>query len=307
MNEITLVTAFFDIGRKDFKAIPRSNDTYIEYFKFWARIQNTLIVYTEERYKEQIFHIRNEFGLADRTIIITINDLYAIEPKIYKNMKLISESEWFISFRLMPRATSNNPEYSYLVFLKTWFLADAVKRKLISNQVAWIDFGYNHGGTLYTEPKDFEFTWEYPFSDKIHIFYYKKIDTKPIFETVRRLNDCIMGGLIILPRHLAGELWKLNRRSMIILNKVGFSDDDQLLLLMSYRERPQIFELHKSDWFLPLKEYGGEHLSTRHYNKNRRLTFLRDLYINLLNQLKKRRLIRAYLKRNYKNLMYKDD
>ena len=32
---------------------------------------------------------------------------------------------------------------------------------------------------------------------------------------------------------------------------------------MAYRERPDIFEIHKSDWFMPLKEHGGYHLTTK--------------------------------------------
>ena len=33
-NELTIVTSFFDIGRKDFKEFSRSNEQYLEYFKF---------------------------------------------------------------------------------------------------------------------------------------------------------------------------------------------------------------------------------------------------------------------------------
>ena len=45
MTEITLVTAFFDIGRSSFPIYARSNDRFFDYFYFWARIQNDLIVY----------------------------------------------------------------------------------------------------------------------------------------------------------------------------------------------------------------------------------------------------------------------
>ena len=32
--------------------------------------------------------------------------------------------------------------------------------------VAWIDFGYNHGGEYYINPEDFNFEWKYNFSNK---------------------------------------------------------------------------------------------------------------------------------------------
>ena len=41
-NEISIVTWFFDIGRKDWKGFERDNNTYANYFKFWARLNNCL-------------------------------------------------------------------------------------------------------------------------------------------------------------------------------------------------------------------------------------------------------------------------
>ena len=48
MTENTLVSAFFSIGRENFKEIPRTNNQYIEYFKRWARIKNDLIFFCED-------------------------------------------------------------------------------------------------------------------------------------------------------------------------------------------------------------------------------------------------------------------
>lgn len=40
-KEITIVTAFFDIDRSNWQGeMQRSNDKYVEFFKFWARIKN---------------------------------------------------------------------------------------------------------------------------------------------------------------------------------------------------------------------------------------------------------------------------
>ena len=49
MEEITLVTDFFDIGRGQDKNkdLRRTAQRYFDEFKRWARIQNTLVVYTD--------------------------------------------------------------------------------------------------------------------------------------------------------------------------------------------------------------------------------------------------------------------
>lgn len=307
MNEnITLITAFFDIGREGFKAIPRSNKKYLEYFKYWARMKNHLIVYTSKQYEAPIKGIRENFGLGELTTIIVIDSIENIDANILRQMRNVSKNGWFIDFRMLPNATSNIAEYSYLMLLKTWFLQDAVSRGIVSRTIAWIDFGFNHGGDLYTHPEDFDFEWNYTFSRKIHLYYYQKLDEKPIFEIVRRLCDCFMGCFYVLPCELAGELWKLTRDAMTTLLDVGLIDDDQLLLLMAYRKRPELFEVEKSDWFLPLKEHGATHLRT----KSTVITswWKKPLVwrANLIRRARKRKVCKAYCNVTFNNLFNKE-
>lgn len=54
MSELTIVTAFFDIGRKNLKDAPRSNQKYAEFFKFWARIKNKIVVYTDSAMAKEV-------------------------------------------------------------------------------------------------------------------------------------------------------------------------------------------------------------------------------------------------------------
>lgn len=302
MKEISLVTAFYNIGREHFKAIPRTNDTYMNNFKFWCRLKNNLVVYTDSHHAEIIHNIREGYGLADKTTIVKIDKIDEIEPEIFKRMHAINENNWFEDFRILPNATSNIPDYSYLMMLKNWFLKDAVEKKIVSDTVAWIDFGFNHGGDLYTVPEEFDFCWKYDFSNKIHLFYYGELDKKPVFEIVRRLCDCFMGCLYILPDYYCNELWKLTRMSMMELNDMGLYDDDQLLLLMAYRKRPDIFEVHKSKWFMPLKEYGGSHLTIK---VNKELKGIKYTVSKLSSSLdiKKKALKNSYI--TYKNLTSK--
>jgi protein YibB len=300
MEPITLVTAFFDIGRKNYLRLSRDNSKYLNNFKFWARIKNNLIIYTSKDFSDEIMNIRKSFDLGDKTKIVIIDDLKNIEPDILNSMSNVSSNKYFLDFRLLRNATSNIPQYSYLMLLKTWFVNDAVKRELTSEKIAWIDFGFNHGGSLYTHPEDFDFEWNFNFEEKIHLFYYKSIDKKPIFETVRRLNDSIMGCLIYIPKKYASTLWNLNKESMKALNKVGLSDDDQLIQLMSLREKPEIFSLYESDWFLPLKQYGGTHLRTKILKK-------KFILLLLLSKIRlkflKRKKVLEYIKITKKNLL----
>lgn len=303
-SEITLVTAFFNIGRENFKAIPRSDNKYINDFKNWARLENKLIVYTQPEMEASVYAIRESYGLRDKTIVITIDNIFSIEPEIYQQMRKVAHNQWFIDYRILPNATSNIPEYSYLMLLKSYFLQDAVKRGLTCDQVAWIDFGFNHGGDLYVNPEEFSFEWRYAFSHHIQYFYYIKYDEKPIFEIVRRLCDCIMGCLIVAPADLCENMWQLNRQSMQTLLDVGLIDDDQLIHLMSYRKSPELFKLTKSEWFLPLKEYGGDKLVT--LNSNTEHGTFGNFARNVKKAILKRKRAYKNARTLYKNLVKND-
>ena len=274
MNEITLVTAFLDIGRKDYKRYPRSNDDYLEYFSVWARMNNKVIVYTNSDMAKKVIEVRRKYGLESKTIIVEVNDETKIEKELYDKMHLISQNDEFLNFRFIHDALSNNAKYDYVMLLKYWCLKDAVQKGYANGMVAWIDFGFNHGDKCYINPEEFNFTWKTNLnSQKIHLFSLHELDDTPIFKHVMKLDDSLMGAPIILPDFLCDKFWNLVKLSMKSLIRVGFIDDDQLLILMAYRENKELFEIHISDWFLPLKENGGEHLTVRKKEKvNRKIS-----------------------------------
>lgn len=300
-SEITIVTSFFDIGRKDYGAYSRTNKKYVDDFKFWARIKNNLVVYTDKYMAKEVKKIRKEFGLEDKTTIVVINDIKKIEPNILKRMEEIQESDYFKNYRYYEDIAENKALYNYVMLLKSWCVMDAVERGLANNLVAWMDFGYNHGGDVFTNPLDFDFEWKYSFDkNKITYFTVNDITEKPIFYMVQSFDVYIMGAPFIVPSKLASEHYKLIRNSLESLLDVGFMDDDQVLMIMSYRKNPKLFNIVKSDWFLPIKEYGGKHLTCKDKTEKRL-----NVIEKLLNKLRVVKRNYMYLKR-FKNKFLKD-
>ena len=262
-KKITIVTAFFDIGRNKYVKIPRSNDKYLRHFEFWARIKNDLIVYTTADLKTKILSIREKFNLKEKTKVIVIDDITKIEPAILTRMQEIEHDNKFIAFRYLDDMPENRALYNYVMMLKSWFIYDASKMIKSDELLAWIDFGYNHGGDKFSDCNDFCFEWKYDFPDKVTYFYNKEINNKPVFYLVQSFELNIMGAPFVVSKTYAKEHWDLIRNAMITLIDVGLIDDDQTLMLMAYRKKPEIFNLMKSDWFMPLKDYGGEHLKIK--------------------------------------------
>ncbi|EAR12261.1 involved in lipopolysaccharide biosynthesis [Polaribacter irgensii 23-P] len=296
MEKTTLITAFFDIGRRDFKEIPRSNDKYHDYFKFWARLKNNLIIYTDETNYKLIKSIRSEFGLEEKTTIIIIDNIFDIKPNIYKRLIEIENDKYFKNFREKDNATSNSGRYNYLMLLKSWFIQDAVSRNLTETNTAWIDYGFNHGGKVFNNPNDFDFEWSPTNVKKINMYYLDKIDQRPIFEIVKRLEDCIMGPLILMPSEMTERFYNMNLESMQILNSIGLMDDDQLIMLFSYRRNPTYFNIIKSNWFLGLSHFNGGHLSIK---KEKKQNVTKIFAIKLYGSLMKKYKLICYLSKNY--------
>ena len=265
MKNITIITAFFDIGRGSLKESSqvRSNNQYFEYFKFWCKIKNNLVVYTQSEYAYKVREIRKEFGLEDKTIVIEIDDIFEICGTLYERMYNISKREDFNQFRYYTNALSNRADYNYIMLMKYWCMKDAVDRSLTDEQVAWIDFGFNHGGKYFTESNEFDFEWKWTFEHKIQLFSLREVEEVSSINSLQMQFDTIMGPIIICPKDLCCDLWNLVKNAMEALLMLDCIDDDQQLLLMAYKHKPELFAVNRSTWFEPLKLYGGEHLTIR--------------------------------------------
>jgi hypothetical protein len=70
------------------------------------------------------------------------------------------------------------------------------------------------------------------------------------------------GGAIIAPKSNWRDLKRLMQNAFDMLISYDLMDDDQTLLLMAYRNRPDLFETHfvdaaKTGWFVLLKDYNA--------------------------------------------------
>lgn len=111
MNDISIVTAFFDIGRGDWSSdnghpeyLKRSTDEYFSYFKNLANLENKIIVFTSEEYKDKILEIRGD----KPTVVFVVN----IKNKFKKYLKKIAEiqkSKFFLD--QVEAEQLKNPEY----------------------------------------------------------------------------------------------------------------------------------------------------------------------------------------------------
>jgi protein YibB len=263
MNDITIVTAFFDIGRGDWtpdKGLPhylhRTTDTYMQRFGTMAKLENDMVVYTSPEFVDEITELRE----GRPTHILTVD--FKNSFKILRDKISTVQKDSTYQSKINPRE-SRNPEYwsaDYVVVnaLKSSFVNRA-KEHITTDLVAWMDFGYCREESTLNGVTH----WQYPFDkEKIHLFNIKDWKEGTFIEDVIFNNDVHMTGpCIIAGKDMWLQLEQLIHHSLNELFNTNLVDDDQTLLLMSYLLKPELFELHpvsKDDWFIIFKDYNED-------------------------------------------------
>lgn len=262
-KDITLVSAFFDIHRGEWGDFSRSADEYTRHFAFWAGMKNTLLIYTDAAMAKRIHDIREEKGLADRTKVIVIDRIEDVVPEILKKMKKTMQLLNFSAMRIKPESPeSTDPQYNYLMFLKGWFLQDAVKNQGVNTPfLAWIDYGFNHGGDYYPQIEQLQFEWKTDLdSAKLHFFTLRPIPEVPIYQMVCKMSTYIQGCSFLVPLNKVEWLYEKMCEAFDALYRCGIVDDDQILYVMISREYPEVCDLHICGWGECLKLFSSQQL-----------------------------------------------
>jgi protein YibB len=264
MNDITIVTAFFDIGRGEWspdKGLPhylqRTNDTYLERFSNMAKLENDMVIYTSKEFVDDIKFLRQ-----DRPTQIFTLDFPNSFEKLRKEVQKVQKDPEYQA-KINPMQVKNpeywNADYVVVNALKSSFVKKAIQSNTIDTDlVAWLDFGYcRDESTLNGVTR-----WQYPFDkEKIHFFNIKNWVEGTFIQDVISNNDVhITGPCIVADKKMWPTLEALVYHSVEELFKSNLIDDDQTLLLMAYLQKPELFELHRvndQDWFVAFRSFNA--------------------------------------------------
>jgi protein YibB len=251
---ITIITAFFDIKRESWKGFERSVNFYLESFSRLSRIENQIIVYTSEDLVDTIKKV------SDKITVISY-DFMAESENIRKDIKSVQSN--VILKNKTNKSFLNNPEFLYPEYVavnmyKPVFVLDAISKKIIKNDlIAWIDFGYCRNDSAI--PTN---SWSYEFNpEKINLFSIKEINKKRSVKSIAYLNDVyIQGCHIVTGSEGWSTLHRLMFKNFYKMLSMSLIHNDQTVLLMSYLENENAFQIHKNDpndWFRIFKDYNN--------------------------------------------------
>lgn len=249
MSSVTLVTAFFDIDRERWHKFKRSDKKYLEYFKHWSHINNDLIVYIEDSsFEKEILSLRKKS--KSKTFVVLINNIFDEDARLYSGLKNVDYKS-VNHYRLLPENPECiSPEYNYIMMMKYHLLKKAITDFSLNQNIAWIDFGFDHGGENYSVSffEDFSINYKKNKITMFSLFPPNEIYHLSPVDLILKMETVIQGSFIIGPVKLIEKMCSNAIDSQILLNKCGIMDDDQITLLMSYYLDEKNYEIVHCDW-----------------------------------------------------------
>lgn len=263
-HDITIVTAFFDIGRGDWGEddgfsfhLRRSTETYLERFSHMAKLHNDMVVYTTHDIADIVFKLRE--GSSGKTSIVQV----PFKDSFMHTRNLISQIQNDQGFRdKVDQRQLKMPEYwsaDYVLvnYLKSFFVTHAIKSiDIRTNLVAWLDFGYVREPELMNGCTH----WKYPFDEeKIHMFNFTDVNLPHnIFDLVTQNVAPVFGAKIVASKRMWSLMKVLIDAAFMDLVNNSLIDDDQTLMYMAYTYQKEAFEMHRinpRNPFTVFKEY----------------------------------------------------
>jgi hypothetical protein len=190
MNNVTLVTGLWDIGRGDLEeGWSRSYSHYLEKFKDLLKIEENLIIFGDAELRKFVESNRK----PENTLFIERNLEWFKNNDYYNSIQTIRvKPEWYNKAGWLSSSTQAKlPMYNPLVMSKVFLLNDArIMDKFNSDYMFWIDAGitntvhwgyFTHDKVLQKLPKNiskFSFIcFPYETNTEIHGFEYNKLNT----------------------------------------------------------------------------------------------------------------------------------
>lgn len=259
MNEISIVTAFFDIGRDKWsensilpKYLHRSTETYFERFSYLAQLENEMFVFTSPEFIDRVIKIR----AGKKTTIVAFDFPGEFSKLRYMISRVQQHPEYkkLINSSQLINPEYWSPDYVLVNLLKSHFVCRAVQTST-NDMLAWVDFGYCRTSTTLPNIRSWKPNFD---SNYIHMFSLKDYDGKDLIDIIANNNVYITGPCIVASKNLWPKLEHDIMTAVYHLLEQNLIDDDQTFLLIASLTNPNLYKLHpvsNNDWFTVFKDF----------------------------------------------------
>lgn len=264
MGDVTLVSMFYDIGRKDWELYSRKVEEYFQAFEVFLKYNYTMIVFVDDRYIDQLY----DKCLGSNISLIPINEQWLVD-NLWSWSRLAQEQHIMQSVfykSLIPHRIERfypenvNPYYTILTHSKIDVVNYVIDKNLSQNKfLAWVDFGYFYN-KISEEflPNDILDLSKFNL-DKVNLCLVNPIDKNDmdVIYTLQLAPEKIGAYFFLANTENFKQFQSLCHRWLIrFQEEYNIADDEQAIWLQCYFENPDLFELHTFfSWHKALKRF----------------------------------------------------
>lgn len=264
MSDITIVTAFFDIGRGNSSiqyanTQTRTADTYLSYFEYLAQLDNDMIIFTSPEFEQKILELRQ--GKPTQVLLFDFKNKLQYHRQWIQKIQDSTEFKQKINPKQRDNIEYRVADYVMINNMKAFFVNQAINANLVKTKlVAWVDFGYCRSAETLASVK----CWQFDFNtEKVHFFSINKrvgkIDSlDKVLDFIFNNRVYIIGGAIVATPQKWQQFIRLLHKNQKELLKMNVIDDDQGLYVMCLWKCPTLFQINflgKKQWFSLFRKY----------------------------------------------------
>lgn len=255
IKKTAIVTAIFDIGRDKWDNFTMSYHTYLWWMRNILYLDTDLIIYTEEKFKNDILNYRKEVDPKLEKTIIIIQPLEDIEgyKTFYEPLNNLMSSDEFkksIQFQV-PEMTK--PLYNVVMFAKLFYIKDAANKNLFNADLyVWAD-----AGVIRNDKPEKNVKW--PDIQKINeldnnkvTFFchhpYVRVDASRYKDHALSQMRYIQGGSVFVPRKCVNDICELFKHTALDSIAKGYVGSDEKIFDFVYLTNPENYNLIQCGW-----------------------------------------------------------
>jgi len=255
IKKTAIVTAIFDIGRDKWDNFTMSYHTYLWWMRNLLYLDTNLIIYTEEKFKNDILNYRKEVDPKLEKTILIIQPLESIEgyKTFYEPLNNLMTSDEFKRDVQFDVPEMNKPLYNVVMFAKLFYILDSARKNLFDADLyVWAD-----AGVIRNDQPEKNVKW--PDIQKIneldnnkvtffcHHPYVRVGEDQYKFHALSQMRY-IQGGAVFVPKNCIEDICELFKKTALDCISKGFVGSDEKIFDFTYLTNPNNYNLIKCEW-----------------------------------------------------------
>jgi protein YibB len=268
MSDVTLITAFYDIGRSEWNSqFTRKSHEYVESFRLFLNYDHEMIIYIDTKHYDALSRMVECSPYPKNKRLVSIDEAWMKEniwawSRLEKEREIMSSDSYrnLIPQRITAGYPENvNPEYTIITHSKIDFVCKAIDDGMVdTDTVMWVDFGYFHNKTQdkHVPKKNIDLS-------KLNL---EKINLCGMNQITEQDKD-VLYTLIYAPVKICAYLFVATKENMKwfqsrchevleVYQANGLADDEQGLWLLCYFADAERYKVHYfPEWHMGLKYF----------------------------------------------------